>query len=35
LGKDKPVDAVTHLAVYADWPNAMTAITELRKITDG
>ncbi|MFI1034286.1 carboxymuconolactone decarboxylase family protein [Streptomyces sp. NPDC020951] len=27
-------EAITHLAFYAGWPNAMTAITQLRKIAD-
>ncbi|MEU0252072.1 carboxymuconolactone decarboxylase family protein [Streptomyces sp. NPDC006184] len=27
-------EALTHLAFYAGWPNAMTAITQLKKITD-
>lgn len=25
---------ITHLAFYAGWPAAMTAITELKKITE-
>ncbi|BBC38513.1 uncharacterized protein SGFS_098070 [Streptomyces graminofaciens] len=25
-------EAITHLAFYAGWPNAMTAITQLKKI---
>jgi len=28
------VQAITHLAFYADWPNAMTAMTVLKKITE-
>ncbi|MEV0785361.1 carboxymuconolactone decarboxylase family protein [Streptomyces sp. NPDC050423] len=27
-------EARTHLAFYAGWPNAMTAITQLKKIAD-
>jgi len=34
LSKDELVAAVTHLAFYAGWPNAMSAITELKKITE-
>jgi 4-carboxymuconolactone decarboxylase len=34
LSKDELVQAITHLAFYAGWPNAMTAITELKKITE-
>jgi hypothetical protein len=26
--------AITHLAFYAGWPNAMTAIAHLKKITE-
>ena len=33
LTKDELVQAITHLAFYAGWPNAMTAITQLKKIT--
>jgi len=32
--KDELVHAITHLAFYAGWPNAMTAITQLKKITE-
>lgn len=35
LSKDELVHAITHLAFYAGWPCAMTAITELKKITEG
>ncbi len=35
LSKDELVHAITHLAFYAGWPNAMSAITELKKITEG
>ena len=34
LGKDELVRAITHLAFYAGWPAAMTAVTELKKITE-
>jgi alkylhydroperoxidase/carboxymuconolactone decarboxylase family protein YurZ len=34
LTKDELVPAITHLAFYAGWPNAMTAITVLKKITE-
>ena len=34
LSKDELVAAITHLAFYARWPNAMSAITELKKITE-
>ncbi|MFI1092351.1 carboxymuconolactone decarboxylase family protein [Streptomyces sp. NPDC020917] len=27
-------EAITHLAFYAGWPSAMTAITQLKKIAD-
>lgn len=35
LSKDELARAITHLAFYAGWPAAMTAITELKKITEG
>jgi 4-carboxymuconolactone decarboxylase len=34
LTKDELMHAITHLAFYAGWPNAMTAITVLKKITE-
>ena len=34
LTKDELVAAITHLAFYTGWPNAMSAITELKKITE-
>jgi 4-carboxymuconolactone decarboxylase len=34
LTKDELVAAVTHLAFYSGWPNAMSAIIELKKITE-
>ncbi|MFB8776975.1 carboxymuconolactone decarboxylase family protein [Streptomyces broussonetiae] len=27
-------EAITHLAFYAGWPNAMTAVTQLKRIAD-
>ena len=35
LSKDELVHAITHLAFYAGWPNAMTAITQLKQVTEG
>ncbi len=35
LSQDELVHALTHLAFYAGWPNAMSATTELKKITEG
>ena len=32
--QDELVEAITHLAFYAGWPNAMTAITMLRSIAE-
>jgi 4-carboxymuconolactone decarboxylase len=34
LSVEELSEAVTHLAFYAGWPNAMTAITQLKKIAD-
>ena len=34
LSKDELVGAITHLAFYSGWPNAMNAITELKKIIE-
>ena len=34
LTKDELVQAITHLAFYAGWPNAMTAIGQLKKLTE-
>ncbi|MGW4807451.1 carboxymuconolactone decarboxylase family protein [Kitasatospora sp. NPDC004272] len=34
LSVEELSEAITHLAFYAGWPNAMTAITQLKKITD-
>lgn len=30
--RDELVEAITHLAFYAGWPNAMTAITALKEL---
>ncbi|MET9387000.1 carboxymuconolactone decarboxylase family protein [Streptomyces sp. NPDC002928] len=32
--KDELVEAITHIAFYAGWPNAMTAITQLKNIVE-
>jgi 4-carboxymuconolactone decarboxylase len=34
LDKDELVAAMTHLAFYAGWPAGITAITELKNITE-
>jgi 4-carboxymuconolactone decarboxylase len=34
LSKDELVTAMTHLAFDAGWPGAMSAVTELKKITE-
>ncbi|MET8167995.1 carboxymuconolactone decarboxylase family protein [Streptomyces sp. NPDC005329] len=34
LSVEELSEAITHLAFYAGWPNAMTAITQLKKIAD-
>ncbi|MGW4565402.1 carboxymuconolactone decarboxylase family protein [Streptomyces sp. NPDC004561] len=34
LAVEELSEAITHLAFYAGWPNAMTAITQLKKIAD-
>jgi 4-carboxymuconolactone decarboxylase len=34
LSAEELSEAITHLAFYAGWPNAMTAITQLKQITD-
>ncbi|MET8080639.1 carboxymuconolactone decarboxylase family protein [Streptomyces sp. NPDC005303] len=33
--KDELVEAITHIAFYAGWPNAMSAITQLKNIVEG
>ncbi|MCU1379563.1 MAG: carboxymuconolactone decarboxylase [Acidimicrobiales bacterium] len=30
--KDELIEAITHLAFYAGWPNAMTAITTAKRL---
>ncbi|MEV7388101.1 MULTISPECIES: carboxymuconolactone decarboxylase family protein [unclassified Streptomyces] len=32
--KDELIEALTHLAFYAGWPNAMTAMTQLKEIVE-
>ncbi|MEV4448247.1 MULTISPECIES: carboxymuconolactone decarboxylase family protein [Streptomyces] len=32
--KDELVEAITHIAFYAGWPNAMSAITQLKNIVE-
>jgi 4-carboxymuconolactone decarboxylase len=34
LTKEELVEAITHLAFYAGWPAAMTAITQLKDIVE-
>lgn len=34
LTKDELVEAITHLAFYTGWPNAMSAITQLKAIVE-
>ncbi|MDF5753107.1 carboxymuconolactone decarboxylase family protein [Spongiactinospora sp. TRM90649] len=34
LTKDELIEAIIHLAFYAGWPNAMTAITTLRSLVE-
>ena len=34
MTKDELVEAITHLAFYAGWPNAMTAMTQLKEIVE-
>jgi 4-carboxymuconolactone decarboxylase len=34
LGRDELVEAITHLAFYAGWPNAMTGLTALKNLLD-
>ncbi|MGW2169503.1 carboxymuconolactone decarboxylase family protein [Streptomyces sp. NPDC001705] len=35
LSVEELSEAITHLAFYAGWPSAMSAITRLKKIADG
>lgn len=32
--KDELVEAITHLAFYAGWPNAMTAMNQLKAVVE-
>lgn len=32
--KDELIEAITHLAFYAGWPNAMTAMSQLEEIVE-
>ncbi|WP_406166040.1 carboxymuconolactone decarboxylase family protein [Streptomyces sp. NBC_00996] len=34
LSVEELSEAITHLAFYAGWPNAMTAINHLKKLTE-
>ncbi|MEV5612776.1 carboxymuconolactone decarboxylase family protein [Streptomyces sp. NPDC052225] len=34
LSVEELSEAITHLAFYAGWPNAMTAITQLKRLAD-
>jgi len=34
LSVEELSEAITHLAFYAGWPNAMSAITQLKRIAD-
>lgn len=34
LGVEELSETITHLAFYAGWPNAMSAIIRLKKIAD-
>jgi 4-carboxymuconolactone decarboxylase len=34
LTKDELVEVIIHMAFYAGWPNAMTAITQLKNIIE-
>ncbi|MFF5521823.1 carboxymuconolactone decarboxylase family protein [Streptomyces coeruleorubidus] len=34
LSVEELSEAITHLAFYAGWPNALTAMTQLKKIAD-
>jgi 4-carboxymuconolactone decarboxylase len=35
LSKDELVQAITHLAFYAGWPSAMSAMGQLKQLTEG
>ena len=32
--EDELIEVITHLAFYAGWPNAMTAMTQLKEIVE-
>jgi 4-carboxymuconolactone decarboxylase len=34
LSRDELVEAMTHLAFYAGWPNAMTGLTQLKALLE-
>ncbi|MER7930630.1 carboxymuconolactone decarboxylase family protein [Streptomyces sp. NPDC096057] len=34
LTKDELIEAITHLAFYAGWPNAMTAMNQLKAVVE-
>ncbi|SCF73115.1 4-carboxymuconolactone decarboxylase [Streptomyces sp. Ncost-T10-10d] len=34
LSVEELSEAITHLAFYAGWPNAMTAMNHLKKLTE-
>lgn len=34
LTRDELVEAITHLAFYAGWPNAMTGLTQLKNLLE-
>ena len=34
LSQQELAEAITHLAFYAGWPNAMTAITQLKAVVE-
>ena len=34
LSRDELVEAITHLAFYAGWPNAMTGLTQLKSLLE-
>jgi 4-carboxymuconolactone decarboxylase len=34
LSRDELVEAITHLAFYAGWPNAITGLTQLKSLLE-
>jgi 4-carboxymuconolactone decarboxylase len=34
LSRDELVEAITHLAFYAGWPNAMSGLTQLKSLLE-